>query len=33
MGDIMEDVIEDMKFDGRHSYEDKIIPVEEAYRR
>ena len=22
-----------MKFDGRHSYEDKIIPVEEAYRR
>ena len=33
MGDIMEDIIEDMKFDGRHSYEDKIIPVEEAYRR
>lgn len=33
MGDIMEDVIEDMKFDDRHSYEDKIIPVEEAYRR
>ena len=33
MADIMEDVIEDMKFDGRHSYEDNIIPVEEAYRR
>lgn len=33
MGDIMEDVIEDMKYDGRHSYEDNIIPVEEAYRR
>ena len=33
MGDIMEDVIEDMRFDGRHSYEDNIIPVEEAYRR
>lgn len=31
--DIIEDVIEDMKYDGRHSYEDKIIPVEEAYRR
>ena len=33
MGDIMEDIIEDMKYDGRHSYEDNIIPVEEAYRR
>ena len=33
MGDVMEDVIEDMKYDGRHSYEDNIIPVEEAYRR
>ena len=33
MGDIMEDVIEDMHYDGRHSYEDKIIPVEEAYER
>lgn len=31
--DIMEDVIEDMKYDGRHSYEDNIIPVEEAYKR
>lgn len=29
--DIIEDVIEDMKFDGRHSYEDKIKPVEQAY--
>ena len=33
MVDIMEDIIEDMKFDGRHSYEDNIVPVEEAYRR
>lgn len=33
MVDIMEDVIEEMKFDGRHSYEDNIVPVEEAYRR
>ncbi len=29
----MEDIICDMKFDGKHSYEDNIIPVEEAYRR
>lgn len=33
MVDIMEDIITDMKFDGRHSYEDNIIPVEEAYER
>lgn len=33
MGEIMEDIIEDMKYDGRHSYEDNIIPVEEAYER
>ncbi|MBR4889462.1 MAG: hypothetical protein IKU17_09985 [Clostridia bacterium] len=31
--DIIEDVIEDMKYDGRHSYEDVITPVEEAYER
>jgi uroporphyrinogen decarboxylase len=30
---IMEDVIEGMRFDGRHSYEDAIIPVEDAYER
>jgi len=30
--DVIEDVIEDMKFDARHSYEDIIIPVEDAYR-
>lgn len=28
---IIDDIIEDMKFDGRHSYEDNICPVEEAY--
>ena len=33
MVEIMEDVICDMKYDGRHSYEDNIIPVEEAYDR
>ena len=29
--DIIEDIIEDIKFDGRHSYEDLILPVEKAY--
>lgn len=28
---IIDDIIHDMKFDGRHSYEDNIIRVEEAY--
>ena len=30
---VIEDIIEDMRFDGRHSYEDKILPVEDAYDR
>lgn len=33
MVDIMDDVIDDMGFDARHSYEDNIVPVEESYRR
>ncbi len=28
---VWEDIIEDMQFDAKHSYEDKIQPVEEAY--
>lgn len=28
---IINDVIDDMKYDARHSYEDNIIPVEQAY--
>jgi uroporphyrinogen decarboxylase len=28
---IIQDVIEDMKYDGRHSYEDSIQPVEDFY--
>ena len=28
---VMDDIINDMKFDGKHSYEDIIQPVEEAY--
>jgi len=30
---VFEDIIEDMQFDGKHSYEDKILPVEQAYER
>jgi len=30
---IVEDIIEDIKFDGKHSYEDKIHPVEKSYQR
>lgn len=33
MVDIMDDIIYDLKYDGRHSYEDNIVPVEEAYLR
>jgi len=31
--DIMPDIIEDMKFDAKHSFEDLIMPVEEAYEK
>ncbi|HNX14910.1 MAG TPA: uroporphyrinogen decarboxylase family protein [Oscillospiraceae bacterium] len=31
--EVIEDVIGDIKVDARHSYEDKIIPVEEFYKR
>ncbi|MBF0245440.1 MAG: hypothetical protein HQL31_09250 [Planctomycetes bacterium] len=30
---VMDDIIDDMKYDGKHSYEDIILPVEEAYER
>ena len=33
MGDIIEDVIGLIKFDGKHSYEDSILTVEESYSR
>ena len=33
MGDVFEDVIEDMRYDGKHSYEDTILPVEQCYAR
>ncbi|GHU65704.1 hypothetical protein FACS1894184_02030 [Clostridia bacterium] len=30
---ILGDIIDDIGFDARHSYEDKIVPVEDAYER
>jgi uroporphyrinogen decarboxylase len=30
---VMDDIIDDMRYDGKHSYEDAICPVEEAYER
>jgi len=30
---LMEDIITDIKYDGKHSYEDAILPVEKAYDR
>jgi uroporphyrinogen decarboxylase len=30
---LMDDVIDDVGIDAKHSFEDKILPVEEAYRR
>ena len=29
----MDDLIDDVGIDAKHSFEDKILPVEEAYRR
>lgn len=29
--DVIEDIIKDMGYDARHSYEDNIVPVEKAY--
>ena len=31
--DVIDDICDDMKFDARHSYEDNIMPVEEAYEK
>jgi len=31
LGPVMDDIIDDMKYDGKHSYEDVIQPVESAY--
>ena len=31
--EVMEDIIEDMGFDGKHSFEDVIMPIEDAYEK
>jgi uroporphyrinogen decarboxylase len=33
LAEVWEDIIEDIKFDGKHSFEDKIQPVEAAYEQ
>jgi len=33
LNDLMDDIIDGMHYDGKHSYEDKICPVEDAYER
>jgi len=33
LSEVMDDVIDTIGFDAKHSYEDKIIPVEEAYEK
>ena len=32
LGIIMDSIIDDLKFDGKHSFEDKIMPIETAYK-
>jgi uroporphyrinogen decarboxylase len=31
LDEVMDDVIDDMKYDAKHSFEDVIMPIEEAY--
>ncbi|MCL2719713.1 MAG: hypothetical protein FWD47_00045 [Treponema sp.] len=33
LNEIMDDIIDDLKYDGKHSYEDNILCVEDAYRK
>jgi len=33
LSSVMDDIVTDMKYDGKHSYEDTIMPVEEAYEQ
>lgn len=30
---VMDDIIDDMKYDAKHSYEDNILPIEDFYER
>ncbi|MCL2050701.1 MAG: hypothetical protein FWG91_03065 [Lachnospiraceae bacterium] len=33
LAELMDDIIDDLKYDGKHSYEDTILSVEESYKR
>ncbi|MHB1452402.1 MAG: uroporphyrinogen decarboxylase family protein [Saccharofermentanales bacterium] len=33
LAEVWDDIIDDMKYDGKHSYEDNILPVEDAYMK
>lgn len=33
LGEVMDDIVDDMRYDGKHSFEDVIQPVEEAYEQ
>ena len=33
MNEVFDDIIDDMKFDAKHSFEDNILSVEESYKR
>lgn len=33
MNDVFDDIIDDMKYDAKHSYEDNILSVEDSYKR
>ncbi len=30
---VMDDIIDDLKYDGKHSYQDNIVPVEDEYEK
>ncbi len=33
LGEVMDDIIDDIKYDAKHSFEDTICPVEQAYEK
>ncbi len=33
LSEVMDDIIDDIKYDAKHSFEDKILPVEDAYAK
>ncbi|HAQ19774.1 MAG TPA: hypothetical protein DCR40_11155 [Prolixibacteraceae bacterium] len=32
LSEVIDDIVEDMKYDAKHSFEDNILPVEQAYK-